>query len=275
MGEAFTATISHRFMRMHPKLYRRSFTLIELLVVVAIIAILASMLLPALSKARASAMQTTCANQQKQVFMAFALYADNHDGRWMPLEREVGTYTQEWYQPLFDSYLDPMITVKRFNNSTVTTRVWTGILGCPTVEHAYHHDVRDDLPHPVTGNAHIGYTGTTYGINTRAWIHFNSTYGGMPSFLDAAPMQESFPDPTSTYLYADLGTQDKAYTYAIAWWDTNQYYLNFRHGNGGGILNSPAQTGKLNMTYMDGHVGMLRPADVSTNKYFDTWDGGL
>src|SRR5947208_1586573 len=63
---------------------RTGFTLIELLVVIAIIAILAALLLPVLAKARQRAERVACLSNQRQLGLAWIMYADDHDERLCP-----------------------------------------------------------------------------------------------------------------------------------------------------------------------------------------------
>jgi prepilin-type N-terminal cleavage/methylation domain-containing protein/prepilin-type processing-associated H-X9-DG protein len=81
------------------RIHLGGFTLIELLVVLAIIAILASLLLPAASRAKGKAWNTVCVNQLRQLGAATRMYAEENDNR-MPKAEILPSMPMDTNQPL-------------------------------------------------------------------------------------------------------------------------------------------------------------------------------
>ena len=172
---------------------RCGFTLIELLVVIAIIVILASILLPALAKAKERANQIACLNNQKQWGLAMAMYAEDNR-QYYPASRDLaatetpdnnptwqGLYQRamanpavglsDWFNALPPYVSSPPLYVYGANNISNNVFV-TGrsIFVCPT---AANIPYLPGDPNPLTGIEPGAGPGPTfnYGINQR--INYN------------------------------------------------------------------------------------------------------
>jgi len=219
---------------MQPRLHssRSAFTLIELLVVIAIIAILAGMLLPALSKAKAKANLIFCKNNVKQWALVTQIYADDQDDHLPYAWSRLNTMNNS-----FDFLLSPYFRGMQFN-SGVQGQSWTNSLSrCPDRQKEWHNATSPE--YPGTGNPWR----ISYGMNQHTSLNFVNGVPATAGNYIATARRAQAAKPADTFLVGDLSFQRNhppIENFSIG-------HLGYRHG-------TRFPDGRANLGFIDGHV---------------------
>jgi prepilin-type N-terminal cleavage/methylation domain-containing protein/prepilin-type processing-associated H-X9-DG protein len=134
----------------------KGFTLVELLVVIGIIALLISILLPALNSARRQANQVKCLSALRQIGLAFQLYGAEHNQHWPIARLETTAGVQAEWTNYLVPYLNQQLSDDRDSISDV--RMASVLWGCPEWTRTFQYNPNSDAERYYTGYGMNYYT---------------------------------------------------------------------------------------------------------------------
>jgi prepilin-type N-terminal cleavage/methylation domain-containing protein len=120
---------------------QKGFTLVELLVVIGIIALLISILLPALNRARDQANSVACASNESQFYKLFMLYVDDYKGYVLPAIEQRPNDEDDFF--CFDLLGNEMNKAGMANTSLGTSEVIKQVFKCPAADHSQDPGIND------------------------------------------------------------------------------------------------------------------------------------
>lgn len=227
---------------------RKQFTLIELLIVIAIIAILAGLLLPALNKARDMAKETDCVQNLRSFYTVITTYGEDYGGIIVNSLLVNQIYT---HQMLLSGYFKGYGFYKDPNVKAATERA-VKILHCAAVAQAEYR---------AGSTTEINFYGTTdgypmFGINGHIAPPHSKTDPKMPFKFG------HFQSPSSTMLLMEVDPTANCYKFLIDSSYSKKPWFRHRGGH------------SMNIVYLDGHLGRLEgvhktPASVPAANYLN------
>ena len=223
----------------------RAFTLIELLVVIAIIAILAALLLPALSRAKAQAHSARCKSNLRQMGFALQMYVGDYHKYPYYLARE--TNRGAWFK--WQNSLEPYYVYRWWLSRSYH---------CPS----YDGPIYDSTDNALASSYAYNRFGTGLGVVPQV-----ATYLGLGDFrTDDAPI-EAIPEsrvkvPSEMFALAD------SRIYRLRDSADSPYVRAYDHADIGANgtydpreINTPRHKKGFNVVFCDGHVSLIKGAD--------------
>ncbi|XOV70083.1 MAG: type II secretion system protein [Verrucomicrobiota bacterium] len=226
----------------HPVRQIAAFTLIELLVVIAIIAILAGMLLPALSKAKEAARSTVCKSNMRQITLGMLLYVDDNDD-YLPWSGSVDrNEPPDWvFGGQNDTYPDTPSQWKNrgFGFHAESGSVFTYVTGQARLPYSEQHTNVYDVYRCPSTKAHGKALRVNFSMNSK--IDRNENLFGRQNTGPRGVKASVVPRPTEKLL---LLNEDPA----------TMRNASFTPGGTAASGNFVTHNGKINVGFMDGHI---------------------